>query len=121
MNPKDQDIAVAKACGLIEPLGCDDDNDCINECLEAYNERVAAMILPSYGTDLNAMHEAEKLLTPDQEEIYVDQLSAAIMTDAYENEPRYLKSHLGSADSIYRATAAQRREAFLRTLGLWKE
>ncbi len=58
--------------------------------------------IPDYLGDLNAMHEAEKALTGEQSWQYVQLLSG------YSNEG-------------WCATAAQRAEAFLRTLGLWVE
>ena len=59
---------------------------------------------PNYHGDLNAMHEAEKVLTQYQKSTYRSWL--------YEkcDENGYLF-----------ATSAQRAEAFLRTLGLWEE
>jgi hypothetical protein len=57
---------------------------------------------PDYCNDLNAMHEAEKTLTSAQLLDYV-----ALLFDAtYESTL---------------ATARQRAEAFLRTLGKWEE
>jgi len=52
--------------------------------------------------DLNAMHEAEKMLTPTQIEDYI------IEVMQFSHEPML-------------ATARQRAEAFLRTLGKWEE
>lgn len=81
--------------------------------------------LPDYPNDLNAVHELEKKLNPQQESIYVERLSALIMSEAYRMEDdannRWLKSELSSTDSTYRATASQRCEALLRTLNLWKD
>ena len=57
---------------------------------------------PDYLTDLNAMHEAEMVLTADQWYKY-DSLMPL-------RDPQ--KIH---------ATARQRAEAFLRTLGKWKD
>lgn len=59
---------------------------------------------PRYCTDLNAMHEAEKThrASGDWHE-YIQILDT-----------------LSEVDPIY-ATARQRAEAFLKTLGLWKE
>lgn len=57
-----------------------------------------------YCGDLNAMHEAEDELSGNQYMVY------ALMLDAVE----------GSLFGI-RATARQRAEAFLRTLGKWEE
>jgi len=60
---------------------------------------------PDYCADLNAMHEAEKVLTKHQREsIY----------------PRIMGGWRNPAKPIY-ATARQRAEAFLRTLGKWEE
>ena len=61
--------------------------------------------LPDYFNDLNAMHEAEKTgITSDNSEDYDFCLREA-MQDAN--------------DYIWSATAAQRAEAFGKTLGLW--
>jgi hypothetical protein len=58
--------------------------------------------LPSYCNDLNAMHEAEKTLMSEQSLNY---------------KTRLMKTELW----YYKATARQRAEAFLRTLGKWEE
>lgn len=64
--------------------------------------------LPSYVSDLNAMHEAEKSLSEVQKRIYPDEIYAVTPTKVYEDRFLY-------------ATARQRAEAFLRTLGKWQE
>lgn len=66
------------------------------------------------------MHEVEKNLNPDEEVLYVNRLSAEIMSAAYDDDPRYLNSDLSSTDSTYRCTARQRAESFLKVKGLWK-
>ena len=55
-----------------------------------------------YCSDLNAMHEAEKVLSSTQQDEYWDRL-----TDE-------------EVDHLF-ATARQRAEAFLRTLGKWNQ
>jgi hypothetical protein len=62
--------------------------------------------LPNYCTNLNAMHEAEKVLQNQ---------FAAMIEEAYWRNLQWVKPH-----PIY-ATARQRAEAFLRTLGKWEE
>jgi len=62
--------------------------------------------IPDYCTDLNAMHEAEKVLQ--------NQFTPMI-EEAYWRNLQWVKPH-----PIY-ATARQRAEAFLRTLGKWEE
>ena len=63
---------------------------------------VGVEFIPDYSTDLNAMHEAEKTLTAKQFEDYLMEFFDVI------HEPML-------------ATARQRAEAFLRTLGKWEE
>ncbi len=65
--------------------------------------------LPDYLSDLNAMHEAEKMLTPEQMASYANWLDV--------NSLHIMGAPI-SFDSLH-ATASQRAEAFLRTLNLW--
>lgn len=69
--------------------------------------------LPDFCNDLNAMHEAEKLLrAEDGDDIeYRDALIRA-MSNPYGCHPEAW---------IWHATARQRAEAFLRTLNKWKD
>ena len=66
--------------------------------------------LPDYCNDLNAMHEAEKVLTPEQ---LVDYCAFSLRVATGEGCVTDYK--------MIRATAAQRAEAFLRTIGKWEE
>jgi hypothetical protein len=59
---------------------------------------------PDWCNDLNAMHEAEKMLTQDQREIFY---------------PKQLGAWVTPTTIVY-ATARQRAEAFLRALGKWQ-
>ena len=58
--------------------------------------------VPNYCEDLNAMHEAERMLTKEQTNEYI----AVLFDSTYE---------------ATLATARQRAEAFLKTLGKWEE
>ncbi len=89
MNPEQQRIAIAEACGW--KIG--------------YRDPEAWHPLPDFLHDLNAMHEAEKVLTSEQVTSYVYSLES--MNDRW-STPAF-------------ATAAQRAEAFLRTIGKWEE
>jgi hypothetical protein len=62
-------------------------------------------LIPDYLTDLNAMHEAEKVLT------------TADLRESYEN---FMFWDEKGKYPLWGATATQRAEAFLRTLNLWK-
>lgn len=101
MNKKKQRIAIADACGW--------------EIGERWNGPGNSPVtpwgrlkpkdwttLPDYLNDLNAMHEAEKTLYGMQCNKYAWGLGLTNYTIAH-------------------ATAAQRAEAFLRTIGKWEE
>jgi hypothetical protein len=61
--------------------------------------------VPDYLNDLNAMHEAEKALSLKGRNNYINRLGTTYY-DSWE---------------FCRATAAQRAEAFLRTIGKWED
>lgn len=68
--------------------------------------------LPNYTRDLNAMHEAETIMTTDKDLLeYFNHLSQFVPPEG--------RSIRDSMDIVC-ATAAQRAEAFLRTVGKWK-
>ena len=60
--------------------------------------------LPDFCNDLNAMHDAEKVLVREQRFAYWHELNNIVMGTVH----------------VAFATAAQRAEAFLKTLNLWK-
>ena len=108
MNKEKQRIAIAEACGMIGPFENSeewfengDSDGCIIVLRDATGKRVA-----NYLNDLNAMHEAEKMLTVRQSQQYIPILRN--LCTVFGNWPES-------------ATAAQRAEAFLRTIGKWEE
>lgn len=72
--------------------------------------------IPNYYEDLNAMHEAEKVLKDDhtsqdfQHARYVNHLENIVSS----------KNH-GWSFSLLNSAAPQRAEAFLRTFGKWEQ
>jgi hypothetical protein len=66
--------------------------------------------VPDYCDDLNAMHEAEKVLAPKNWNNF---------SEKWHDYYWYLRR--ADADRAIHATARQRAEAFLRTLGKWEE
>ena len=103
MNPEQQQIAIGEADGWTwhgdaswpkNPGNFYWKKGCLNY-----------QILPNYPFDLNAMHEAEKVLTSEQVTSYVYLLES--MNDRW-STPAF-------------ATASQRAEAFLRTINKWEE
>ena len=120
MNPEQQRIAIAEACGW-KP---DDDGAGLNTWEASWignklyglrpafrpdktiSNYTVDCVVPDYLADLNAMHEAEKTLTDKAHEEFRLNLYDVIGDD----------SRL-----IVSSTAAQRAEAFLRTIGKWEE
>lgn len=75
-------------------------------------------LLPDYPGDLNAMHEAEV------EAIYAKGLGMVyldVLTKLVNGAPPYEYKGVSLSRWNASATAAQRAEALLRTLGLWEE
>ena len=100
MKPEKQRIAIAEACGF--------------KCSEYSDElgQLVAEFTPDYLNDLNAMHQAEMVLSRGEHYnqtggfgLYVQNLDFV----------RCGRKHL------IEATAAERAEAFLRTVGKWEE
>lgn len=100
MTPEAQRIAIAEACGWKKgTTGFWKDPD-----------KSGYYPSPDYLNDLNAMHEAEKVLGDFGTPVW-----------------RRYQNHIAKGDVavpcgvIAHATAAQRAEAFLRTFNLWKD
>ena len=107
MTPEAQRIAIAEACGWTE----------ISDWEGGMNGKHPTEpwgdFIPDYLNDLNAMHEAWQTLTPSQKTCFESELYSIVIGQAEYNR---------NDDSPYitNATAAQRAEAFLKTLNLWK-
>jgi hypothetical protein len=108
MTPERQRIAIAEICGITE---------IVRKNRHEYGGLVGRFpdgdvkIIPSYCRDLNAMNEAEKTLTDAQ-------------WLAWEHIAAFMSTPRGSMTLtiwIAKMNAAQRAEAFLRTLGKWEE
>lgn len=115
MTPEQQRIAIAEACGWTREYA---DVPTWNNSLNSYQggyEPVQTLLfrkerkcfiaenLPDYHCDLNVMHEATMMLGDQQ---------LCEMAD-------WLEKITGFHTRIFHATAAQRAEAFLRTIGKW--
>ena len=78
--------------------------------IDATIAQVTGLDLP-FSSCLNAMHEAEKMLTEHQWGEYERVLRLVCDGCSY---------YEGAGKELLHATAAQRAEAFLRTLGKWE-
>ena len=77
-------------------------------------KELAASCLPDYLNDLNAMREAEKVLTKDKRTQLVNVLLRVVIKDLDRNTPILDKLRV-----LYYASAAQRAEAFLKIIHKW--
>ena len=119
MTPEQQRIKIAEACGWTWKQGAhadflwhDSSNIAHSSVCKERSPLGCIADLPDYLNDLNAMHEAEKVLlgmcdNDPQADLWISYLANLVLA-----APCCLREH---------ATAAQRAEAFLKTLDLWEE
>jgi len=117
MNKEQQRIKIAEACGW--GRFCTHE---VNSVTVQYGHPPQSKLfyetpLPDYLNDLNAMHEAEKILNERQRQTYAWQIIRLARKQAGIDEH---ESHYPVPFVLF-ATAQQRAEAFLRTLNLWEE
>lgn len=119
MNPIEQQIEIAKACGWREAFpssGPAHPGTRKGGIMLPYNwinevDGRRVQDLPNYLHDLNAMHAAVMTLPAELWQTYIDTLIPVV--DG--GPPR---EHMFA---IFNATASKRAEAFLRTIGKWKD
>jgi hypothetical protein len=110
MSPKAQRIAIAEARGW-NNLQDSDYKPFKKAQLVGKHPGGSAqnlLLIPDYPKDLNAMHEEENMLTHEQRTEYLEWLGMCSGDDA------------NKVWAYVHATAAQRAEAFLRTIGKWE-
>ena len=110
MTPEAQRIAIAEACGWTEisDWGAGGING--KHPTEPWVE-----VIPDYLNDLNAMHEAEQILWGmnwSHRYAFNDNLANTL-------KGRTVNRNEWDAETLLDATAAQRAEAFLRTIDKW--
>jgi len=106
MSPDKQQIAIAEACGIVSK----------DQWGPSYKTpRGIVRDCPDYLNDLNAMHEAEKVLTYKQSFTYTNHLEALTQTTTGLGG-----TIIGRTFQTIGSTAAQRAEAFLLTIGKWE-
>lgn len=132
MSPEAQRIAIAEACGweyvITEPhfnklyqpganrpvgMCCGkhvSKEDAFRVCFNRHPE--IAWVVPDYLNDLNAMHEAEKVLGGHDRFNYSAELERVVFLALGDTKSAWCYSS---------ATAAARAEAFLKTIGKWTD
>ena len=127
MKDEAQRIAIAEACGLEVITKPNPENPKAWQAgyftdeaarTRRLNWKSSAVVktVPDYLTDLNAMHEAEKVLTGGSNSDYGFNLAEVLGIPEARSE-----WDTDTLQWIATATARQRAEAFLRTLNLWIE
>lgn len=109
MTNEQINIAIAEACGWTH-------FELITTQYTALRADGKWDIIPNYCNNLNAMHEAEATLNYEQGEQFEDELC-----DICDMENRHKEYPLSFRFAVAHATAQQRAEAFLKTVGKWKE
>jgi hypothetical protein len=126
MNPNEQNKAIAEYCGWhdieveLERFGIE---DLPNGQLRGITPKGNSCVLPNYCEDLNAMHEAEKMFNAVDQTIYAEFISAVVNNNVV-NWGYYPGDGTIDWNGLFthiHATSQQRAEAFLRTIGKWKE
>ena len=124
MSPEKQRIAIAEACGYTREIKMvptweftdyNGGGKYVEKETVGYTKEGKWILpenLPDYLGDLNAMHEAEKMMTKDQWLSYPINVLQAAKDGSFVIDI--------NMKTVAHATAAQRAEAFLRTLDLWK-
>ena len=118
MNPDKQRIAIAEACGWTKCRLAIKGAGAPERGKSPYGvppRRGYEVSLPNYTQDLNAMHEAEQCLWRKDflaRDTFIDHLARIL------NPVHGYRDQLGQ--HLLDATAAQRAEAFLRTIGKWE-
>lgn len=130
MSPDKQRIAIASVLGWTdfetlmgqfdelrwhvytnEPNGYPDDSYKAGDLIGKHSPKAPLWShVPDYPNDLNAMHEVEKVLTSIQYWTFVEWVRVTVQD-----------KHVDYVAHPTSATAAQRAEAFLRTIGKWDD
>ncbi len=107
MTPEQQNRAIAEWCGYKQILFHGRDGENFSENFQEWrwykNDLWMTEGIPDYLNDLNAMHEAENLLTEYQQKTYWCHISTT------------------STWTVCHADARKRAEALLKTIGKWKD
>ena len=111
MTQQEKRIKIAEACGWtgFSPDSTTNFVRCIAKGPEG-----EWRLIPNYFIDLNEMHEAEKVLTENQRWNQIK-----LLTEWEPSPARFPLLSRCQADKLMRTTAAERAEAFGKTLNLW--
>ena len=112
MNQNKQRIAIAEYLGLKVAQSIGDNADCWftkemeRDRRQRWPNACVVRTIPDYLNDLNAMHEAEEHLSTEEIKTYMGHLLDIMGISVW---------------CITHVSAAERAEAFLKTIGKWEE
>lgn len=128
MTDEEMRIAIAEACGWTQQTCANDTRiewwfppGCNRDYVRAQEYP------PDYPNDLNACHEMEKvILTGNDWRVRLERYSNQLMTTMHATDfgridVAFKRDAVGRRYFTVHATARQRCEAFLRTIGQWEE
>lgn len=127
MNPEQQRIAIAEACGWKNA----DHPDVMKLkhgwvmpekwCMNPNGELRFNHDRPDYLNDLNAMRGASDTLNDNQQWQFIQHLNEITRNKDHSDAEDWFIQNTDWTWRMIHATAAQRAEAFLRTIGKWEE
>lgn len=131
LSQEEKRVKIAETCGFVKSPKFTVNGMPIYECNgKLFATRVApidkADFLPDYFNDLNAMHKAENVLTDEQRFRFACMMGEIVLATP-DDLPNYELTDYGpgswagmkEVSRVISATAAQRAEAFGKTLNLW--
>lgn len=123
MSPEAQRIAIAEACGYewITATQPEDDRSNTEYPRGTRQGGYSSESLPDYLSDLNSMHEAEKVLTEEQQHEYGLELLRRVYTPIQIRDGAMDEFDSWDLCRAATSTAAQRAEAFLHVIGKWDD
>jgi hypothetical protein len=110
MNNEQINIAIACVCGHLNVRVSESGTIIASSGVTKEGGYYGTHGVPNYCKDLNAMHEAEKILSEDQRSSYRFYLCEILDVQTGIDGWRVINS-----------TAMQRAEAFMRAIGKWEE
>lgn len=118
MNTRDIRIAIAESLGWRHREG--------GMWYHPDGSTVPETLIPDYCNDLNAMHEVIKTLDTKQQIQYADVLCRQTGKELLDYTGCYYPGENPIIDMeiiflVHNSTALQRAEAYLRTIGKWKD
>lgn len=111
--------AIAEACGWTDvhfSLAATDEFPTQRRVVGMPPGHYTHNVVPNYCVDLNAMHGAEELLDYEKSEAFSNAVADIVHAANHEKDYPFPWCF-----ARIHATARQRAEAFLRTLGKWEE